>query len=133
MNRLCAGLFSVIVCTGAAAQAYKCTDAKGAVRYQQSPCSASKQDDKVRLTYESHSDDAAAATLPPEVQQRFAALVGQGRVAVGMSAGMVRRAWGPPERVNSSIRAGSRSEQWVYKNENVYLENGFVSSIQTSR
>jgi len=75
MKRVCVALLSIMVCTAAAAQAYKCTDANGAVRYQQSPCSANKQDDRVRLTYESHPDDAAAASLPPELQRRFAALV----------------------------------------------------------
>lgn len=122
------------------AQAYKCTDTAGAVKYQQAPCTALPAENKVRLFYDPDPDshvegpDPAAAALPDAARVRFDALVSERKVAIGMTAGMVRRSWGLPKRVNSSLRAaGQTSEQWVYANEYVYLENGRVRSIQTSR
>ena len=122
----------------ASAQAYKCKDASGAVKYQQAPCSAPSED-KVRLFYETSPQDAGsgkdvlAEALPPAIRANFESLVSERKVAVGMTAKMVQRSWGLPKRVNSSIHASSRFEQWVYESEYVYLENGLVTSLQTSR
>jgi hypothetical protein len=116
----------------ALAQAYKCTDATGKTVYQQAPCT-SPNADRVRLFYESSPDDLAASRIPHELRVRFEALVGQNRVAIGMTAGMVRRSWGEPKKINSTILRGARSEQWVYSHEYVYLEDGIVSAMQTLR
>lgn len=56
-----------------------------------------------------------------------------GKVAIGMTAEMVRLAWGRPSKINSTITASRRSEQWVYGDQYVYLVNGIVTTMQTSR
>nr|PZN59644.1 MAG: hypothetical protein DIU58_17700 [Sphaerobacter thermophilus] len=64
----------------------------------------------------------------------FAEAVIARRVMIGMTAEMVREAWGRPERINETITASGRFEQWVYGlGEYIYLENGVVTTIQTSR
>lgn len=55
------------------------------------------------------------------------------RVAVGMTAEMVRLSWGDPQKVNTTLTASGRSEQWVYRGSYVYLRNGIVTAIQESR
>jgi hypothetical protein len=55
------------------------------------------------------------------------------RVAIGMTAAMVRAAWGEPERINSTHTQAGTDEQWVYGDEYVYLRNNIVTAIQTSR
>lgn len=64
----------------------------------------------------------------------FAEAVIARRVMIGMTAEMVREARGRPARINETITASGRFEQWVYGlGEYIYLENGVVTAIQTSR
>jgi hypothetical protein len=63
----------------------------------------------------------------------MAEAVAAGRVVLGMTAHMVIAAWGQPHSVNTTITAGGSREQWVYPNDYVYLTNGRVDGIQTSR
>lgn len=56
------------------------------------------------------------------------------KVLIGMTAVQVEAAVGAPKEINETVRASGRSEQWVYGSRSfVYLENGRVTSIQTSR
>lgn len=58
----------------------------------------------------------------------------RGGVSIGMTADQVRAScWGKPERINQTITARGKHEQWIYGRSYVYLENGTVTSIQTSR
>lgn len=58
----------------------------------------------------------------------------RGGVSVGMTAAQVTAScWGKPNKVNSTITGGGRREQWVYGSQYVYVENGVVTAIQTSR
>jgi len=58
----------------------------------------------------------------------------EGRVTPGMTTEQVILAWGRPLRINQTTRASGVSEQWVYStSRHVYLENGRVTAIQTSR
>lgn len=58
----------------------------------------------------------------------------RGGVSIGMTADQVRSScWGKPQRINQTITARGKHEQWVYGGSYVYLENGTVTSIQTSR
>ena len=54
-------------------------------------------------------------------------------VAIGMTAEQVRLSWGQPKNVNTTVTEAGRTEQWVYSGQYVYLDNGSVESIQTSR
>ncbi|WP_259090353.1 SH3 domain-containing protein [Salinibacter ruber] len=57
-----------------------------------------------------------------------------GKVVIGMSERLVRKALGIPRDINRTRRAGLVREQWVYGSipdrKYVYLENGEVTSIQ---
>lgn len=56
------------------------------------------------------------------------------KIAIGMTAQMVRFSWGEPEHVNTTLTAAGRREQWVYADRSyVYLDNDRVTSIQTQR
>jgi hypothetical protein len=57
----------------------------------------------------------------------------RGTISVGMTEAMVRASWGDPEHVKSTITASGRSEQWVYGSQYVYIENGVVTAMQSSR
>jgi hypothetical protein len=60
-------------------------------------------------------------------------------VVIGMRGDQVRASWGSPESVNrtvvpSIVTGRDRvSEQWVYASDYVYLTDGRVDAIQTSR
>jgi hypothetical protein len=57
----------------------------------------------------------------------------RGGVSIGMTADQVRATcWGKPQSVNRTITARGNHEQWVYGSSYVYLEQGVVTSIQTS-
>lgn len=61
-----------------------------------------------------------------------------GGISIGMTGGMVREAWGEPGRINETLTARGRSEQWVYDADPervryVYLHDGIVTSIHRSR
>jgi hypothetical protein len=53
------------------------------------------------------------------------------QVAVGMSADMVRLAWGRPS-VTATVTAAGRTEHWDYGTRSVVLANGVVAEIRTS-
>jgi hypothetical protein len=54
----------------------------------------------------------------------------RGGVAVGMTKAQVYAScWGKPKSINETTTASRNHEQLVY----VYLDNGVVTSIQTSR
>ncbi|MDP1718709.1 MAG: hypothetical protein Q8L40_11600 [Burkholderiales bacterium] len=56
------------------------------------------------------------------------------KVMPGMTGEQVSMAWGAPNRINETIRASGKFEQWVYSTASyVYLENGRVTAIQNSR
>jgi len=58
-------------------------------------------------------------------------LAAEGKVRVGMTDDSVRQAWGAPDRINRTRLRGLVREQWVYRDQYVYLENDVVTSIQT--
>ncbi|MGA2468191.1 MAG: hypothetical protein ABSH06_28085, partial [Thermodesulfobacteriota bacterium] len=55
-------------------------------------------------------------------------------VRIGMTAEQVIRLCGKPNRINESVNARSKSEQWVY-GSGIYLdfENGILASYSLSR
>jgi hypothetical protein len=57
-----------------------------------------------------------------------------GGAAIGMTPSQIYKScWGSPLKVNETITARGRHEQWVYGGGYLYLDNGVVTSIQTSR
>lgn len=73
--------------------------------------------------------EKAAADLAERERRR------QAGVRIGMTAQQVRQSsWGSPERVNATHHARGTREQWVYPgHQYLYLENGILTSVQTSR
>lgn len=58
----------------------------------------------------------------------------RGGVSIGMTAAQVLAScWGKPRDVNETLTPRGKHEQWVYGRDYVYLDNGIVISIQTSR
>ena len=56
--------------------------------------------------------------------------------AIGMTASQVRDAtsWGAPARINETITAAGRREQWVYSTSRLlYFDNGKLTAIEQSR
>lgn len=57
-----------------------------------------------------------------------------GGARIGLTAEGVRRScWGAPIRINTTMTASHTREQWVYGGGYLYLTDGIVTSIQTSR
>jgi hypothetical protein len=55
-------------------------------------------------------------------------------VHIGMTTEQVMAAWGRPLRVNETIRATSREEQWIYpRSVYLYFTNGTLTTIQRTR
>lgn len=62
-----------------------------------------------------------------------AACARKGGVAVGMTKAQVYAScWGRPARINETLTAGGRHEQWVFGGGYLYLDNGVVTAVQTS-
>jgi hypothetical protein len=58
----------------------------------------------------------------------------KGGASIGDNAATILKScWGKPKTINQTITARGRHEQWVYNGGYLYLENGVVTSIQTSR
>jgi hypothetical protein len=115
------GLMLLCFVTAADAQAYRCETKTGVV-YQQAPCPGGREIAR-----------PAPVTVADANRARLELLVMQNKVAIGMTARDVERAWGPPHKINRSIHEHATIEQWVYRyagRQFVYLENGIVRSIQ---
>jgi hypothetical protein len=56
------------------------------------------------------------------------------KVQIGMTSEQVLLAWGRPEKINETIRASSREEQWIYAGSSyLYFTNGTLVTIQRTR
>lgn len=83
--------------------------------------------------------DESIQQLARDLRRRYgwpppmAEAVARRQVVVGMNSDMVRASWGSPDRINTTVTAAGTREQWVYGLDYVYIENGLVNSIHTSR
>jgi hypothetical protein len=103
----------------------------GKTVYQATPCDNGRP---VNLSGMGKPDPAAAARNARNL--RASAAIVDGKVMIGMTADQVRRSWGTPTKINTTITSGRRSEQWVYdwgngSTQYVYLEDGEVVTIQS--
>lgn len=154
MNKTrCAALMALLLACGQAWAINKCTGPDGKVFYQDLPCEGQK---KVDLTGAGQAAPGAAGSgyyqreaarmareekieaARLEFEQKTQSAILNKEVFVGMLAADARKSWGPPDRINSSIGAGTRSEQWVYdrgrsRSQYVYVRDGVVTSMQTSQ
>jgi hypothetical protein len=95
---------------------------------------------KAKVTIATNGDckgaDARAQRIAkshPDWKPDGVAIVACHEYAVGMTADMLRASLGRPEQVNTTQTAGSTHEQWVYGSDYIYVDDGIVSSYQTSR
>lgn len=105
----------------------KCVGADGKISYQAAPCASSDSGKQLKLqpVPETSAEEAI-----------FNSAVARGKVMTGMSAAQVRRSWGAPTKINSTLGSYGKHEQWIYDRGNyqaqyVYLQNGVVTSIQS--
>lgn len=151
MYRRCFAV-ALLVATSAnwpALAATKCT-VNGKVVYQDTPCEGGAS---VNLSGAGAADPTSPGTSylqregrrieRQEKEQEAANLraervtiaIGQKKVMTGMTAEEVRRSWGEPTRINSSVGSYGRHEQWVYGSggdtQYLYLDNGVLRSMQS--
>lgn len=58
----------------------------------------------------------------------------RGGASIGMTAQeALSSCWGKPSRVNETLNASGKHEQWVYEGGYLYFDDGRLTSIQTTR
>lgn len=50
------------------------------------------------------------------------------KIKIGMPKDVVILSWGKPDKINKSVYGNISKEQWVYKNQYLYFENGVVTA-----
>ena len=134
--RLVFAIALVLPLCAQAQKIYRCT-IDGKVVIQDVVCPSGAASQEVRITYAPATEEDKRRADNLVFQRRmnadFEALVQSGRVAVGMNATHVLRAWGAPKKINRTLHGGRVHEQAVYGGDRyVYIENGIVVSIQES-
>lgn len=59
-------------------------------------------------------------------------LIKNNQISIGVSEELVRCSWGAPRSVNTTTALYGVHKQMVYGSNYVYIENGIVTTIQTS-
>ena len=134
---ICAASLLMLLTGAAFSQTiYKC----GKV-LQQTPCKDGEQEIVktwgVPKDRKSRHWDLEKEGLDPEFAERTRQAIAKEKVFIGMRRIDVERSWGEPTKINTSIGSYGKHEQWVYRHgsgstDYVYIENGFVRSIQSS-
>jgi hypothetical protein len=57
-------------------------------------------------------------------------LILQGIVKIGFTKEMCRLSWGEPKKINETVTAGKKTEQWVYYDNYLYFDNGILTAKQ---
>jgi hypothetical protein len=66
-------------------------------------------------------------------QKALCARVGSVRIGLN-TEGVLKSCWGKPTKINTTLTADHKTEQWVYGSGHyLYLTDGFVTAIQASR
>jgi hypothetical protein len=110
---------------------YKGTKAEMHVQAQKVQVAAETRPRDLQLL--KHPKVRAACAKNPEWEMEACQTIDQGEVSIGMTAEQVRLSWGKPERINATLSAQSQREQWVYGKQYLYMHNGVLKSMQTSR
>lgn len=129
------------VSIAATAQVFRCT-VKDQVVYQQAPCTGGQP---VNTTGAGQAEPASQGSQ--QAQREIAAMkraravemaIASARVAIGMTNDEVMKSWGSPHKINATVSANSRREQWVYRrggigfDQYVYVDDGVVTAIQSA-
>jgi hypothetical protein len=57
-------------------------------------------------------------------------LILKGKCKIGMTKEMCLLSWGEPKSINETITSGKKTEQWVYKDNYLYFDNGILKAMQ---
>lgn len=60
-------------------------------------------------------------------------LICQKKIKIGFTEDELRWSWGSPNKINETTVSGRQHEQFVYSDQYVYVENGIVTSFQSSK
>jgi hypothetical protein len=60
-------------------------------------------------------------------------LICQSKIRIGMTEEELRLSWGSPKKINETTVSGKASKQFVYYDQYVYVDNGLVTSFQSSK
>lgn len=159
MKALLGVVVLLVVAAGASAEIYKCKGSNGKLVFSDRKCATDAEGVDVRGEFEAASEEAAqsglrrgeqemlsdyykrrerlrkaAAERAERAQQRmrFNRAIEDGKIMVGMTEEDVLEAWGRPTKVNTSLNASGRREQWVYRHttsstQYVYFQNGVMT------
>ena len=64
--------------------------------------------------------------LESKYERSLAARLNEGKIWKGMNAEMVRDSWGSPEKIEREISGNTVKEEWIYRNNWLYLENNIL-------
>lgn len=59
-------------------------------------------------------------------------LICEQKIQIGFTEDELMLSWGAPNNINKTVVSGIKHEQFVYSSQYVYLENGIVTSFQSS-
>lgn len=70
--------------------------------------------------------------IPKDTSAEIREAIQRKRIIIGMDKRQAVLAWGDPKTKNHSVGPWGTHEQWVYGNQYLYFENGFLKSFQSS-
>ena len=121
------------------AQIYKCT-VDGKVLYQAEPCATGSQTVNTSGAGQADGNAAGANYYKKEAarlawKERVENAIYNKQVIVGMNEEEVVQSWGRPHKINTTVTAKGRDEQWVYRraggaDQYLYLTNGELRGMQ---
>ena len=135
------GIFMLVLSgvTTAHAQSYKCT-VEGKVLYQAEPCATGSQTVNTSGAGQADGNAAGANYYKKEAarlawKERVENAIYNKQVIVGMNEEEVVQSWGRPHKINTTVTAKGRDEQWVYRraggaDQYLYLTNGELRGMQ---
>jgi hypothetical protein len=90
---------------------------------------------KVVKRKKAEAEQAAKARVEAYVQAHpeYREAILAKKVGLGMSTDDVITSWGEPDRVNTTVTAYGKTEQWIYDDTFLYFDDGRLTSYQESR
>jgi len=69
-------------------------------------------------------------SMNPNLSPKYAQAIKSGLVKLGMAKDMVIASIGTPDKINKTVNSIGQHEQWVYKNQYIYFDNGSLTAWQ---
>lgn len=85
--------------------------------------------DKAQHTYWVFDAQQAAGYKKKFGEDKWSKIL-NGNVSIGMTKEMCELSWGKPQKINETVTAGRTLEQWVYKSNYLYFDNGILTTMQ---